>query len=532
MKQSHSALFISVFLVLFCTVFLFHCNDGSATASTNLADSSFSVYGPYRIIPLSITKGVVIQNPIQIALGNAGKLYATNQAGAVYVLHDSDGDHLEDSAALFCDISSMGLKSPAGLAFRNDTVFIGATEGVYCFLDRDKDGKSDSSWVFFNDIPHSAHPYEWTSGICFGPDGFLYAAITTDSWNAGASPDPKGYRGAIIRISPDGKRAERMATGIRSVYGMAFHPSGELLFVDNEGGGNPHEELNRLIPGKFYGHNGKKYTGHDSTTLPEWELRSEVAPSGIEFNKAGNDFGNAGGALFVAYYGPGERWSRGAVGKVTIGKGADGQFTYEESLVADIPKLSDLAFGADGSLYVAHHGLSDYWYNPTQQKTGGFYKIVFDATVKDFRKQAGPRMVKAEASSIAEGKSLFARSACAACHSVVDSVEFLGPNLNGLGKRMSREEILDDIQYPGKRIKPGMVGTRIELKNGQVLLGRIVQATESSVDIMLVGNKIETVKRTDILQMKNHDKSLMYENLLKSLKPEEINYLLDYLQSL
>lgn len=531
MNRSFLTAVAGALLLFVCIYSGVGCKTDTGSGPTD-SDSSFSVYGPYRIIPLDMSKGVVVQNPIQIALGPNGKLFACNQAGAVYVLHDTNGDHLEDSAALFCDITTLGLKSPAGLTFRKDTVFIGATEGVYCFLDRDKDGRSDSSWVFFNDIPHSAHPYEWTSGICFGPDGFLYAAITTDSWNAGASPDPKGYRGAILRIAPDGTYAERMATGIRSVYGMAFHSSGELFFVDNEGGGNPHEELNVLGKNKFYGHNGKKYPGHDSTTLPELELSGEVAPSGIEFNKVGNDFGEAGGDLFIAYYGPGERWSRGAVSKVRIEKVSDAGFRYKESLVADIPKLSDLAFAADGSLYVAHHGLSDYWYNPTQQKTGGFYKIVYDATVKNFRKQAGPRVVPAEASAIAEGKSLFGRSACAACHSVVDSIEFLGPNLAGIGKRMSREEILDDIQYPSKRIKPGMVGTRIELKNGQVLLGRIVQATEESVDIMLVGNKIETIKRSDIHVMKNHDKSLMYENLLKALKPEEIDHLLDYLQSL
>lgn len=49
-------------------------------------------------------------------------------------------------------------------------------------------------------------------------------------------------------------------------------------------------------------------------------------------------------------------------------------YEFEEFPVADIPKLSDLAFAKDGSLYVAHPGISDYWYNSVETKTGGFIR--------------------------------------------------------------------------------------------------------------------------------------------------------------
>jgi glucose/arabinose dehydrogenase len=70
------------------------------------------------------------------------------------------------------------------------------------------------------------------------PDDHLYAVLTTDSWNAGAAADPEGWRGALLRIRPDGKTAERFANGLRSVSAMAFDATGELFFIDNQGGGN------------------------------------------------------------------------------------------------------------------------------------------------------------------------------------------------------------------------------------------------------------------------------------------------------
>lgn len=218
----------NIFLwLLFMTVF--SCTEKPVSSYQKYIDTTIATYGPYQVIKLPITKGVNILNPIQLASGPDGKMFAANRAGEVYILEDADGDGIEDSAALYCNINDFGLRSPGGFTYRGDTVYIGASQEIRAFLDKDRDGKADTSWTFFNDIPFSEHPYEWTCGLNFGPDGWLYFNLTTDSWNAGASPDPKRYRGSILRVSPDGKQAEVMATGIRSVYGMQFNANGDLF---------------------------------------------------------------------------------------------------------------------------------------------------------------------------------------------------------------------------------------------------------------------------------------------------------------
>jgi putative heme-binding domain-containing protein len=108
----------------------------------------------------------------------------------------------------------------------------------------------------------------------------------------------------------------------------------------------------------------------------------------------------------------------------------------------------------------------------------------------------------------------------------------LGPTLNGLGNRMSREEIYESIMNPSAIIKPSMEGTKITLKDGKVLLGRIVNANEQQFDLMLIGNKVFQVKRTEIATIETQKKSLMYEGLIKNLSKADRESLLDYLQSL
>ncbi|WP_255502078.1 sorbosone dehydrogenase family protein [Algoriphagus sp. AK58] len=268
---------IPLFLLLI--ILASSCQSPSTPAYLTFEDTSVAVYGPYRVIKLPIDKGVTIVNPVQISLGPGGLLFAANQSGEIYTLRDTNHDGIEDEALLFADLKEIGLHSPVGFTHKGDTVFIGTRSEIRAFKDFDQDGKADTSWTFFDKMPVSDHPYEWTSALSVGPDGWIYFVLTTDSFNPGASPDPQGLRGSILKISPDGSQWEQVATGIRSIHGMAFNPSGDLFFADNKGGGNATEELNLLQVGKFYGHNPKKYEGKFDTIIPPvFSLENEIAP--------------------------------------------------------------------------------------------------------------------------------------------------------------------------------------------------------------------------------------------------------------
>jgi putative heme-binding domain-containing protein len=217
---------------------------------------------------------------------------------------------------------------------------------------------------------------------------------------------------------------------------------------------------------------------------------------------------------------------------VVVNRSSSG-YSFQEFPVVDIPKLSDLAFGADGSLYVAHHGISDYWYNAVEKKTGGFYKIIYDPGLEGknpIHKQI--KELDLSEASLENGKQLFAIRACSACHAVDGTTDLLGPNLKGIGKEFSQAELLEEINKPSDRIKPSMIATKITKKDGKVLLGRVVYTDDNAISLMLVGNHIVQIPKSEIQSSEEVLKSLMYENLLAGLSEEEIKNLLDYLSSL
>ena len=495
-------------------------------------DSNVSVFGSYAVVKLPVTTGVKVWNPVQIVRGPDDIIYAANHTGEIYSLLDTDGDQLEDHAILFCDVKNQGLRSPASMTFKGRDLYVGTAQEVRIYTDTNGDRIADQSRTFLGDIPHSEHPYEWSSGLTFGPDSALYMVLTTDSWNAGASPDPKGWRGSILRISADGSNVERFATGVRSVASMVFNEYNDLLFSDNEGGGNATEELNVAWQGHFYGHNPGKYA-NPQITGPLYDFQTEVAPAGMEFNSLNNDFDGTAGELFVAFYGPGERWNRGAIGRLQFTRQNDTTYTVKEFPVAKgIPKVSDLTFGANGDLYVAHVGKTDYWYQPADSVEGAFYRLIYAPWIKPDPIEEVPERINTSDGTLELGRDLFARAACSACHSVDGKTELIGPNLKDIGHVYSREELLEEIKSPSLRIKPSMIASRITLKNGEVLLGRIISSDVQKIRLMVVGNRIIDIAKKDIHEEQFTKTSLMYDGLLQGMSEKETDALLSYLISL
>lgn len=500
-----------------------------------IIDKSIEVYGPYAIIKLPIMTGVKIHNPVKVILGPDKLIYVANNTGEIYTLHDTNQDGLEDHARLFCDVKEEGLRSPVSIIFKDQDLYVGTAEEIRIYSDQDGDGAADSSRTFFNNIPQSEHPYEWTSGLTFGADGYLYAVLTTDSWNAGAALDPNGWRGAILRISPDGKEVERFATGVRSVHSMLFNEHNDLLFIDNGGGGNPTEELNLALEGKFYGHNKTKYNNPDSTELPIYSFVTEVAPAGMIFNPTTNDFGGTAGDLFVSFFGPGERWERGAISRLKMNRQQDGTYQTEEIPIAKkIPKISDLAFGSNGDLYITHVGKTDYWYQPADVVEGAIYRMIHAPWVEHLPVSKLPE-TKSNATSediLAHGKQLFAEKACSACHSVDGKSDLLGPDLKDIGRFYSKSELMEEINEPSLRIKPGMIGSKITKKNGEILLGRVVGNDQDIIRVMVIGNRIIDIPKADIQSEEPQKNSLMYKGLLTGMSEEDTDALLSYIINL
>ncbi|MFC3198725.1 HEAT repeat domain-containing protein [Parapedobacter deserti] len=72
---------------------------------------------------------------------------------------------------------------------------------------------------------------------------------------------------------------------------------------------------------------------------------------------------------------------------------------------------------------------------------------------------------------------------CMKCHTYDDRGSNAGPRLNGIGKKLSREQLLEALIEPSKRIAPGYGIVMLELKDGQSISGIFQGEDERGVKI-------------------------------------------------
>ncbi len=493
-------------------------------------DPSVRVYGHYAAVKLPIASGVALWNPTEVAIGPQGHMYAANYTGEIFSLHDTDNDGLEDHAKLFCDVKDDGLRYPTSMLFKGNKLFVGTTQEIRVYEDTNGDEVADSSYTFFADFPYTMHPFDWTFGLEFGPEGYLYAILCTDAWNDNPAPDPEKLRGSLLKIAPDGKTYESFAQGLRFAYGMRFNEQGDLFFSDNRGNENKYEELNLVMKGKFYGTNVPKFPNHPPTTEPLVKLKYGFAPTGITFNKSDNDFDGTAGDLFIAFFGPDGQWDDGSISRVRLVKNDDGSYDAGEYPVADkLAKLSDVEFGKQGDLYVAQFGVEGPRHTPYKEPMGAIYRLIEAPWVQ---LDDPGRNTSVVFGNIHEGEKIFKKRICNTCHSVNGNEDLLGPDLAGIGALLSRDQILESINDPNKNIKTGFDQNIVTKKDGSIIIGRMVTSSNDEVTMMIAGNQLVKIKRAEIESNEMVTRSLMPPGLLSGLTEAEVNDLLGYLQSL
>jgi hypothetical protein len=147
-----------------------------------------------------------------------------------------------------------GLHEPLGLKIVDDVIYTVADDQITRFHDFNGDDEADFYENFNND-------WDLTSGFhafCFDLHtdkvGNFYFAFGSPVRSGGRSFERLGrHHGSIIKISKDGSRLERYATGLRAPNGMGVSPDGQVTSGDNEGTFVPRSPINWMKPGSFHG---------------------------------------------------------------------------------------------------------------------------------------------------------------------------------------------------------------------------------------------------------------------------------------
>lgn len=136
---------------------------------------------------------------------------------------------------------------------------------------------------------------------------------------------------------------------------------------------------------------------------------------------------------------------------------------------------------------------------------------------------------------IERGKALFSSTMgvqCKNCHKIDVVGTTIGPELNQIGKKLTKAQILESILEPSRRIEPKFVQWILETTAGEVHSGIVTERTDAKVVLRTAKDQRIEVQKSEIERLVPSQQSMMPELLLKEMSKEQIADLLAYLESL
>jgi uncharacterized repeat protein (TIGR03806 family) len=146
-----------------------------------------------------------------------------------------------------------------------------------------------------------------------------------------------------------------------------------------------------------------------------------------------------------------------------------------------------------------------------------------------------PEQILALPGDPARGRKLFFETSgvqCRSCHRIAGQGTEVGPDLDQIGKKYDRAQILDQILFPSKQIDDKYLAYVLETKQGQAYTGLLVSKDAAKVVLKdATGKRIE-VAAADVEVLAPQAKSLMPELLLRDLTAEQVADLTAFLRAL
>ena len=147
-----------------------------------------------------------------------------------------------------------GLYHALGLKIVKGDICVTCRDGLWRLRDLNGDGEADSYEAFNFDVKVTKSFHEFVFDLQTDPQGNFYFAKAGPVKNGGRGFDEiMAHHGSMLRVSPDGKKLDVVATGFRAPNGIGCGPHGELTSGDNEGTWTPVCKINWIKPGGFYG---------------------------------------------------------------------------------------------------------------------------------------------------------------------------------------------------------------------------------------------------------------------------------------
>ncbi len=211
---------------------------------------------------LSVPKGFVVNifadgldAPRWLALTPSGDVLVTEtRQNRIRLLKDTNGDGVADVKETFAS-SANGLNIPFGMAFADNSFFLGNTNAVLKFPYQQGQQQLSGTGQKIADLPGGGYNQHWTRNVVSSPDSKkIYVSIGSES-NVDEEPLP---RASVQVMNLDGTERQTFASGLRNPVGLDFHPVTKELYTsvnerDGIGDDLVPDYFTRIQQGEFYG---------------------------------------------------------------------------------------------------------------------------------------------------------------------------------------------------------------------------------------------------------------------------------------
>lgn len=225
--------------------------------------------------------------------------------GDVWVVKGLKGDW---SSLKWQRIAS-GLFETLGVKVVKGNIYVNGRDQITQLIDLNGDGETDHFKVFNRDVIISSNFHEFAFELQTDKAGNFYFSKASPVKGGGRGFDEiLPNHGTIVKISPDGKKSEIIATGLRAPGGLGIGPNGEISTGENEGTNQPCCKINFMLPGKpvFFGTEAsRQFLKTAPYTEPLCYLPMSVDNSGASqvWVPEGTNFGVAPGTMLHFSYG-------------------------------------------------------------------------------------------------------------------------------------------------------------------------------------------------------------------------------------
>ena len=185
---------------------------------------------------------------------NGDVLVTETKQNRIRLLRDTNGDGVADAKNTFASAAN-GLNRPLGMAFADNSFFLGNTDAVLRFAYAKNQQEITGTATKIADLPASGYNNHWTRNVVVSPDGNkLYVSIGSGT-NVDEEPLP---RASVQVMNLDGSQKQTFASGLRNPVGLDFHPVTKELYTsvnerDGIGDDLVPDYLTRIRQGEFYG---------------------------------------------------------------------------------------------------------------------------------------------------------------------------------------------------------------------------------------------------------------------------------------